>query len=249
MKNIKKYVCLSALMALILTVTKINVEFVYANQIYFQANNNSIPEKVVKKAYSKIYKDPIPTTRAYEKKINKWVEVPVLFKNTKLRSVPTGGRYSYTFSHYDPHYVKRNWHFDVVSIYRVYNNSGLNINTKYILEQNVIKKANVSIEISGKAKIKAAFLGAVEAKAGFKGTFEKKWSKGWSADISTKIPPHHVAYITNYQVGVNSKGALVYDKRTPTGAKCGEYKEETGGTVLSDTDINIEVTEMDPMVK
>lgn len=57
------------------------------------------------------------------------------------------------------------------------------------------------------------------------------------------------AFITNYQVGVNSRGALIYDKRTPSGAKCGEYKEITGGTVLNNTDLSIEITDLEPMVK
>ena len=96
--NIKKNLCLLGLMTIIINPIINHLESAYANQINLQASNNSIPEAIIKKAYSKVHKLPIPITKAYEKNAdNEWVRVPVVRKNNmQLMSLPNDGIHTYT---------------------------------------------------------------------------------------------------------------------------------------------------------
>lgn len=151
------------------------------------------------------------------------------------------------FSRYETGDVKKDWHFKVVGISRFQNSYPTKMRAKYELYEDITQNAEVSAEISLTAETKLAFLSALEAKIDFRGGYSRTWNKGWKATLESTVLPYTVAYITNYQVGVSSKGALVYEKRSPTEALCGEYREIVGGTVLSLTDTNLEITATEPM--
>lgn len=217
------------------------------------ASSDSIPLEVIEKAYSKVHRTLLPEVKVYEKnENNEWLLVPnesdLGIDNSEIvlkKHDPEKG-FTYTFNRYEPDYVKRDWHYDVVSVYRCENGTSKNIKAKYVLESSRTTTASVSASISATAEIKAAFLAKLEATIGFSGGYEKTWNEGWSASVEATVEPNTIAYITNYQVGVNASGAIVYDKRTPEGQVCGIRRETAGGTVISKSDINIEVTSKTP---
>ena len=161
--------------------------------------------------------------------------------------VPSDG-YVYSFDHYDPDYVKRNYYYKTVSVFRVKNELPKEVPAEYRVEESKTIKWNVTGNVSGKTTIGNGFLAGVEASGGISVGREKTWSRGWSMVLKPVIPAKSIAYITNYQVGADTNGRLVYRKYSPSGTSwIGNYYESAGGTVINKDDINIELTETEPL--
>ena len=108
-------------------------------------------------------------------------------------------------------------------------------------------KWSVSASISGTSTIGNKFLAAVEVKVGAGVGREKMWNSGTTHGINYKVPAKTIYYLTNYQVGYNGGGYLLYNKYHPSGASAGVYTESAGGTAVSKNDVNIELTASEPI--
>ncbi|WXR61180.1 hypothetical protein WG909_12895 [Peptostreptococcaceae bacterium AGR-M142] len=102
---------------------------------------------------------------------------------------------------------------------------------------------NVTSNIEGEAEVSAGFLGKVKAKAGVSVGRNKKWSKGRSYGTTYDVNPGNTIYLTNYQVGYNANGSIKWKRYSHGGTFLGYYSESAGGTVLSKSDLNIELTD------
>lgn len=215
-----------------------------------------IPKSVLEKADSKVTsnKDEIPEIKAWETDLS-GNTIEVTPKSMQLNSkdpvsvfAPPKDGYVYLFNSYISSSAKKNWYYENLGTFRFSNQTSTPIkNVKY--EQTISKtsKWSVSSNISGEAKIGNSFLGQIKAKLGAEGAYSRSWTKGNTYGASYTVPARTIYYLTNYQVGLNSNGKLLYNKYHPSGGSAGVYTESAGGTAVSKSDISIEVTASEPI--
>ncbi|MDP9750676.1 hypothetical protein [Thermoanaerobacter pentosaceus] len=241
------------LMILVFTLF-INAYFVYANDLS-NGNDNTIPDSVLEKVKSKVEKSQfkLPEIRAWEidKDGSKREVIPKSIKNNNnlisTMGVPNDG-YIYVFDHYDPNYASKNWHYASAGTYRLANYTNTPINGTYKQLNTKQIYWNVSANVSGETTVGNGFLAGIKLKTGVEVDRSQTWYAGKEYGVAFTVPPRTVYYLTNYQVGINSSGLLYWKKYSPSGTSwLGWYTETAGGTVIDKDDINIEVTDSEPM--
>lgn len=211
---------------------------------------NNIPKSVLDKVNQRVAESytPLPEVKAWEVDLNgNKTEVEPLSKRNSLRYVPEDG-YVYLFDHYNLNNCAKDWHFQSVGTCRIANKTSVNASGTYKQTSRKDTKASVSASITAKTEIKTAFIGEIESSIGITGSWEKTWVAGEEYGIEYTIPARSVIYLTNYQVGVDANGEIVYKKISKQSGLVGYYYESAGGTVLDPNDINIELSDTEPIL-
>ena len=218
--------------------------------------DNGIPDYVLQLVNQKVEdnKYVIPEAVGYESDVNgNLTKVTPLSQrefsedSISTMSVPNDG-YIYIFNDYIATSASTNWYYRSVGTFRFSNQTSTPVsNVKYEQYSSTTVKWSVSGSISGTATIGTKFLAAVEVKAGVSVGAEKTWNSGTSYGATYTVPAKTIYYLTNYQVGVNAGGQLLYNKYYPNGSSAGVYTESAGGTAISSNDVNIELTASEPI--
>lgn len=242
-----------SMVLMIVCLILVNMTLVFASS---ESKNIStgIPKSVLIKADSKVIRDEIPEIKAWETDLE-GNTIEVTPKNMNLSSKdenivfrPPNDGYVYLFSSYVSNTAKRNWYYENLGTFRFSNKTKEPItNVKYEQTSNRTSHWGVSSNISGEGKIGISFLGEVNVKLGAEADYSRSWTKGNIYGANFTVPKQTVYYLTNYQVGLNSNGTLLYNKYHPSGGSAGVYTESAGGTAVSKSDVSIEVTDTQPI--
>ncbi|MGP3788441.1 hypothetical protein [Paenibacillus sp. 1A_MP2] len=205
---------------------------------------DGIPADIQKKIDENISQSEfkIPENRAWETDMNgNTVEVTPLSKRIQTMAPPNDG-YIYSFEKYDPNSVAKNWRYQNMGTFRVANTSPGNTTATYTQQSTNTATWNVTSSIKNSAQLKVGFLAGTSLEMGIQLSDAKTYSSGKTYGVSKTIPGNTTIYMTNYAVGVNTAGNLVYKKYAPGGtSQVGIYTEQVGGTVVSIPDVNIEI--------
>ena len=228
----------------------------------FAANNvnNNIPKDVLQKIEQKLKEN-----EAKEIKVEAWEED---FKGNKIKVTPLSERkdfkkntsgvvasavpsdgYNYVPDIYVVNNPSRNWNYKQAGVFRANNASSTAVmkDVTYIQQSSVENFWNVNVSISGSGTFGNSFLGQIAYSVG--GAYDKsrKYTTGTTYSTSFDVQPRTTAYLTNWTVGMYDKGTLRYKKYTTSGTLVGYYSESGGGTAVSQSDVNLELTDTDPM--
>lgn len=228
----------------------------------FAANNenNNIPKDVLQKIEQKL-----KANEAKEIEVEAWevdlkgnkIKVTPLSERTDLKknksgefenAVPSDG-YNYVPDSYVVNNPSRNYYYKSAGVFRV-NNASYSITMRdvtYTQQASVENFWNVNISISGSGTFGNSFLGKIAYTVG--GSYDKsrKYTTGTTYSTTYDVPPRTTAYLANWTVGMYDKGTLRYKKYTTSGTLVGYYSESGGGTAVSKSDVNLELSDTDPM--
>ncbi|MCP3772017.1 hypothetical protein NLX71_01610 [Paenibacillus sp. MZ04-78.2] len=231
-----------------ITVCALAVLTLTTSSVYAANDQEKIPRKIQELADSKVSpKQPIPELRAWETDLNgNTTEVVPLSQRVQTLSPPSDG-FVYVFSTYNPNYVTKDWRYQNLGTFRYQNSTSAPATIQYEQTYTTAGKWNVGVNISGKSEIKAAFLAKLEVAVGGSWGYERQWTSGTKYGANQTVNPNTTIYLTNYQVGANTSGLLVWKKYSPSGTSLlGTYTETAGGYAVSMSDLNIEVTGTQP---
>ncbi|MEN1987697.1 hypothetical protein [Paenibacillus hubeiensis] len=233
----KKKTLLKLSILSVLSLTLITPQAAFAQQ--------EIPAEIQQKIDENIRQNEfkIPEHRAWETDMNgNTVEVIPLSERVQTMAPPTGDGYIYSFDRYDPDSVSKNWRYQNMGTFRVANNSAGETKAKYEQQSSSTATWNVTASIKNTASLRAGFLAGTELEVGIQLAAEKNYTAGKTYGVEKTIPAYTTMYLTNYAVGVNTAGKLIYKKYAPGGtSQVGVYTEQVGGTVVSVPDVNIEI--------
>lgn len=231
----------------------------HAKTIENKNATTGIPQNVLDTVNKKVQESQyaLPEVRAWEIDLqgNKTEVIPRSQRNNIstgaedniVYSAPNDG-YLYVFDYYDASNNQRNWYFKNNGIFRFTNNTNQPTPVTYTQESTVTTTWNVTGSVSAEYTVGNGFLAGVTAKAGISVGRDKTWYSGRSYGVSQDVPAHTVVYITNYQVGVDTYGTLYWKRYTPSGmTMIGYYTESAGGTVIDEQDLNIEISNTQPI--
>ncbi|TCT17558.1 hypothetical protein EDD68_1286 [Melghiribacillus thermohalophilus] len=223
-------------------------------------SNNDIPEYVLEKVREKVEEVTYEPKKTGTYKVlpnGEEVKVPDIPDHLKImkrddgsfstQSVPDDG-YVYVYDHYDWDATQKDWYFESTGTIRYTNN--LNTTAEVYYEQQTTKEVDwdVGVDIGGSTSIGNDFLGSIEVNANLSVNRSKNFLEGRKYGAKVSIPGNTVAYITNYAVGANTDGAIVYRKYSPSGTSwLGMYKDYQGGTAVIETDAHVEITDSEPI--
>ncbi|EJW15163.1 hypothetical protein M5X00_10515 [Paenibacillus alvei] len=231
-----------------LAVGVLSLTFLLSSQMVFaQASDSDIPEDVLEKAKAKESHYQAPEPKAWEIDMdgNRTEVVPLSQRVTTM--APPNDGYKYAFDRYDASRNSKDWNYKSTGTIRVNNALSTSATLSYTQQTTTETTWNVSSAISAKAEVKAGFLAGIEASTSVQVDSTRKWIKGTSYGVGVTVAPKTTAYLTNYAVGVNSNGKLIYKKYASSGSQIGIYEEAIGGTVVSLDDANVELTSTSPM--
>lgn len=220
------------------------------SNVFAQTNEgNNIPKSVLDKVNQKVEESytPLPEVKAWEVDLNgNKTEVEPMSKRNSAKYVPSDG-YIYVFDHYNLNSCAKDWHYQTAGTCRIANKTGTDASGTYKQSSSKTTKASVSGSITAKGEIKAGFMGEIEASIGVTGAWERTWVAGQEYGITYTIPARSTVFLTNYQVGIDANGEIVYKKISNQSGLVGYYYETAGGTVLDKDDINIEISDTQPI--
>lgn len=254
MRNYVKVLSIIALSLLLLIIGPVSS---------FAANNenNNIPQDVLEKIQQKVQENSAEeiVVEAWEEDLNgNKIKVTPLserkeFSKKKsgeigMYAVPKDG-YNYVPDMYLVNNPSRNWHYKSAGVFRV-NNTSYSIpmnDVTYVQQSEVENHWNVGATISGSGTFGTSFLGQIAYSVG--GSYDKSRTYTTGTTFSTKIDvgPRTIAYLANYTVGMYDKGTLRYKKYSTSGTLVGYYSETGGGTAVSKSDVNLELSDTDPL--
>lgn len=246
---IKRFCIVFMIVCLIL----VNTNLVFAST---ESNDltTGVPESILKKADSKVIRHEIPEIKAWETDAE-GNTIEIVPKNMKLISnetinlfSPPNDGYIYKFTKYVSQNATKNWYYENLGTFRFSNRTQTPVNNvNYTQERQRQSQWSVSGNISGSTAVKVKFLAEIKVQLGVEGSYSRTWQKNFTYGASYTVPPMTTYYLTNYQVGLNSNGYLVYDKWHPEGYIVGTYTESCGGTAVSTSDVHIELTDQEPI--
>lgn len=229
----------------------------------FAANNenNNIPQDVLDKIQQKVQENAAEEieVEAWEEDLNgNKVKVTPLSERKEFNekksgeiemyAVPNDG-YNYVADMYLVNNPSRNWRYKSAGVFRI-NNTSYSIpmyDVTYVQQSAVENFWSVGATISGSGTFGNSFLGQIAYSVG--GSYDKsrKYTTGTTFSTKIDVDPRTIAYLANYTVGMYDKGTLRYKKYTTSGSLVGYYSESGGGTAVSKSDINLELSDTDPM--
>lgn len=210
-------------------------------------NPQGIPQRILDLAESKVEETKLPEVKAWETDTNGNVKEVVPLSERMSTYTPPNDGYKYSFDTYVHSSGKKNWHYRNAGTFRVNNALSNAATMKYIQQSTATTKWSVSGSISGSATIGNTWIGAVEVELGGTVGRDKTDSEGKTYQVDAKVPAKSVAYLTNYHVGAASNGTLRYKKYSSGGSQVGIYTENAGGTGISKSDVNVELTAVEPL--
>ncbi|WP_419871428.1 hypothetical protein [Candidatus Pristimantibacillus sp. PTI5] len=232
----------------------LSLTFTLASSVYAE---KPIPQYVKDKVETQVKASEyqLPKVQAWETDMNgNTVKVIPLSERVTTSdgisalAVPNDG-YIYAFDRYDPNGATRNWKYRNAGIFRVVNGLSTISKVTYTQQSTTEVTWSVNSSISGSSTVGNGFLAGITLEYNIGVDRAKTWTKGQQYGVEQEIPAKTTAYLTNYQVGVNSNGILYYKKYAPGGtSQVGVYQETAGGTVISKNDVSIVITATEPAI-